>query len=142
MENVKGILTKEGGKIKEMILQEIRFIIDLEELHQLIDFVSKLKKSNIESPFILDCYLHRLNFEKAIYKELGSIRENYIQSIENKFHVLAPKIADYKTSKTDIYFSTIRYGFNLLKRAFYLQKVEHTKKRLYHSLTFCWSKEL
>ena len=31
MENVKGILTKEGGKIREMILQEIRSIIDLKE---------------------------------------------------------------------------------------------------------------
>ena len=35
MENVKGILTKEEGKIKEMILQEIRSIIDLKEFHQL-----------------------------------------------------------------------------------------------------------
>ncbi len=46
MENVKGILTKEGGKIKEMILREIRSIIDLKEFHQLIHFVSNLKKNN------------------------------------------------------------------------------------------------
>jgi DNA (cytosine-5)-methyltransferase 1 len=38
MENVKGILTKEGGKIKEMILQEIKSIVDLKEFHQLIYF--------------------------------------------------------------------------------------------------------
>ena len=117
MENVKGILTKEGGKIKEMILQEIRSIIDLKEFHQLIHFVTNLKKSRSENQFILDCYLQRLNFEKAIDKELDNIRESYIQNIENKFRVLAPKIADYKTSKTDINFSTIRHGFNMLKRA-------------------------
>ncbi len=118
MENVKGILTKEGGKIKEMILQEIRSIIDLKEFHQLIHFVVDLKKrSNSQSQFILDCYLHRLNFEKATDKELDTIRESYIQNIENKFRVLAPKIADYKTSKTDMNFATIRHGFNLLKRA-------------------------
>ncbi|OWP76321.1 DNA cytosine methyltransferase [Flavobacterium oreochromis] len=117
MENVKGILTKESGKIKEMILQEIRSIIDLKEFHQLIHFVASLKKSTSENQFIIDCYLQRLNFEKAVDKELDTIRENYIQNIENKFRVLAPKIANYKTSKTDINFATIRHGFNLLKRA-------------------------
>lgn len=117
MENVKGILTKEGGKVKEMILQEIRSIIDLKEFHQLIYFVANLKKSSSENQFILDCYLQRLNFEKAIDKDLDTVREGYIQCIENKFRVLAPKIADYKTSKTDMNFATIRHGFNLLKRA-------------------------
>ncbi|WP_243389015.1 DNA cytosine methyltransferase [Flavobacterium aurantiibacter] len=117
MENVKGILTKESGKIKEMILQEIRSIIDLKEFHQLIHFVANLKKVNTENQFLLDCYLQRLNFEKAVDKDLDTIRESYIQNIENKFRGLAPKIADYKTSKTDINFSTIRHGFNLLKRA-------------------------
>ena len=117
MENVKGILTKEGGKVREMILQEIRSIIDLKEFHQLIHFVANLKKSNLDKQFILDCYLQRLNFEKAIDKDLDTIRESYIQNIENKFRILAPKIADYKTSKTDMNFATIRHGFNLLKRA-------------------------
>ena len=117
MENVKGILTKEGGKIREMILQEIRSIIDLKEFHQLIHFVANLKKSSSENQFILDCYLQRLNFEKAVDKDLDTIRESYIQNIENKFRTLAPKIADYKTSKTDMNFATIRHGFNLLKRA-------------------------
>lgn len=117
MENVKGILTKESGKIKEMILQEIRSIIDLKEFHQLIHFVANLKKASSENQFILDCYLQRLNFEKAIDKDLDAIRESYIQNIENKFRLLAPKIADYKTSKTDVNYATIRHGFNLLKRA-------------------------
>jgi DNA (cytosine-5)-methyltransferase 1 len=40
MENVKGILTKESGRIKEMILQEIKSIIDLKEFHQLIHFLA------------------------------------------------------------------------------------------------------
>lgn len=117
MENVKGILTKDGGKIKEMILQEIRSIIDLREYHQLIYFVANLKKLCVDQQFILDCYLQRLNFEKVIDKELDALRETYIQHVENKFKALAPKIADYKTSKTDKNFSTIRHGFNLLKRA-------------------------
>ncbi|MCT3761624.1 DNA cytosine methyltransferase [Elizabethkingia anophelis] len=127
MENVKGILTKEGGKIKEMILREIRSIIDLKEFHQLIHFVSNLKKITPDKQFIIDCYSQRLNFEKSIDKELDALRESYIQSIENKFRVLAPKIANYKTSKTDVNFSTIRHGFNLLKRA---KELEYIRKKV------------
>jgi DNA (cytosine-5)-methyltransferase 1 len=117
MENVKGILTKEGGKIKEMILQEIKSIIDLKEFPQLIHFLAKLKKIEKEKSFTLDCYNLRLQFESASEKELEKLRESYIQVIENKFRLLTPKIADYKTSKTDVNINTIRHGFNLLKRS-------------------------
>jgi DNA (cytosine-5)-methyltransferase 1 len=117
MENVKGILTKEGGKIKEMILQEIKSIVDLKEFHQLIIFLAKLRKGEKEKIFILDCYILRMQFESANEKELEKLRESYIQIIENKFRILTPKIANYKTSKTDININTIRHGFNLLKRS-------------------------
>ena len=117
MENVKGILTKEGGKIKEMILQEIKSIVDLKEFHQIIYFLAKLKKAEKEKTFTLDCYNLRMQFESANEKELENLRENYVQIIENKFRVLTPKIANYKTSKTDININTIRHGFNLLKRS-------------------------
>ncbi len=116
MENVKGILTKEGGKIKEMILQEIRSIVDLQEFHQILHFVSNLKKIQKEQSFILECYSLRLQFEREIDKDLEKLKEKYISDIENKFRQLTPKIVDYKTSKTDPNISTIRHGFNLLKR--------------------------
>jgi DNA (cytosine-5)-methyltransferase 1 len=117
MENVKGILTKEGGRVREMILQEIRSIIDLKEFHQLIIFLTELRKKESTEPFILDCYIQRLKFEAATEKEIDESRENYIQNIENRFKALTPKIVDYKTSKTDKDISTIRHGFNLLKRS-------------------------
>ncbi len=117
MENVKGILTKEGGKIKEMILQEIKSIVDLKEFNQLLMFLARLRKNEKEKLFTLDCYNLRLQFESANEKELERLKESYIQNIENKFRILTPKIADYKTSKTDININTIRHGFNLLKRS-------------------------
>jgi DNA (cytosine-5)-methyltransferase 1 len=117
MENVKGILTKEGGKIREMILQEIKSIIDLKEFHQLVFFVEQLRRVEKDNSFILDCYNLRLQFETSTDKNLEKLRETYIQNIENKFRTLTPKIADYKTSKTNIDISTIRHGFNLLKRS-------------------------
>ena len=117
MENVKGILTKEGGKIKDMILQEIKSIVDLKEFNQLLMFLARLRKVEKDKIFTLDCYNLRLQFENASEKELENLKETYIQIIENKFRLLTPKIADYKTSKTDININTIRHGFNLLKRS-------------------------
>lgn len=133
MENVKGILTKEQGKIKEMILQEIRSIVDLKEFSQLIHFVAQLKKVETENSFILECYNLRLQFEKATDKELDSLKNNYINNLENKFRLLTPKIVDYKTSKTDKNISTIRHGFNLLKR---VKELEYIRKRVINEKSF------
>ena len=133
MENVKGILTKEQGKIKEMILQEIRSIVDLKEFGLLISFISQLKKIEIEQVFILDCYNLRLQFEKSTDKELENLKNTYIQNLENKFKLLTPKIVDYKTSKTDINISTIRHGFNLLKR---IKELEYIRKKVINEKSF------
>ena len=127
MENVKGILTKEDGKIREMILQEIKSIIDLKEFHQLIDFVAKLKKAEKIKPFILDCYNLRLLFESSTEKESEGKKALYIQYVEKKFTAIIPKIVDYKTSKIDPNINTIRHGFNLLKRG---TELSYIKKKV------------
>jgi DNA (cytosine-5)-methyltransferase 1 len=134
MENVKGILTKEEGKIREMILQEIRSIVDLKEFQLLIHFVAELRKQEKEKGFILDCYNLRLQFETANDKEIDPIKERYIQNVENKFRLLIPKIVDYKTSKTDPNISTIRHGFNLLKRE---QELAFIRKKIINEKAFC-----
>ncbi|KIC92090.1 DNA cytosine methyltransferase [Flavihumibacter sp. ZG627] len=134
MENVKGILTKEGGRIREMILQEIRSIIDLKEFHQLIHFVGQIRKHKKEQAFILDCYNLRLQFENSNEREIEDLKERYIQNVENKFRLLTPKIVNYKTSKTDSSISTIRHGFNLLKREHELLFI---KKKVINEKAFC-----
>ncbi|HVS92004.1 MAG TPA: DNA (cytosine-5-)-methyltransferase [Mucilaginibacter sp.] len=134
MENVKGILTKEGGKIKEMILQEIRSIVDLQEFHQLLDFVSNLKKVQKDESFILECYLLRLQFETVTDIECDKLRDKYISNIESRFKQISPKIFDYKKSKTDVNISTIRHGFNLLKRA---TELAYIRKKIINEKAFC-----
>jgi len=133
MENVKGILTKEEGRIKEMILQEIRSIVDLKEFHQLLYFIAQLKRVETERPFILECYNLRLQFEKATDKEFEQLKDSYIQNVENKFKALTPKIVDYKTSKTDKNISTIRHGFNLLKRS---KELAYIRKKVINEKSF------
>ncbi len=134
MENVKGILTKEEGRICEMILQEIRSIVDLKEFHQLIHFVAQLRKHVKEQGFILDCYNLRLQFETANENEIVGVKERYIQNVENKFRLLTPKIVDYKTSKTDSSISTIRHGFSLLKRE---HELAYIRKKVINEKAFC-----
>jgi len=133
MENVKGILTKEGGRIGEMILEEIKSIVDLKEFHQLLEFVSRLRKEEKEKPFVLECFILRLQFENSTEKQIENLKETYIQLVENKFRILTPKIVDYKTSKTDLNISTIRHGFNLLRRS---NELAYIRKKVINEKAF------
>ncbi|MBL0330090.1 MAG: DNA cytosine methyltransferase [Bacteroidetes bacterium] len=133
MENVKGILTKEEGRVREMILQEIRSIVDLKEFHQLINFIARLRQDEKKQQFILDCYNQRLKFESSEETKIDGLKEQYIQNIENKFRILTPKIVDYKTSKTDSSISTIRHGFNLLKRT---NELAYIRKKVINEKAF------
>ncbi|WP_422355126.1 DNA cytosine methyltransferase [Roseivirga pacifica] len=124
MENVKGILTKEKGLIKERILDEIRSIVDINELPALESFIKRLKATNPQGQFLLDSLVSRVDFERHSEKELDDAQANFIKKVESKFRSMTPKIADYKTSKTDIRVSTIRHGFNLLVRSKQLRKLQ------------------
>lgn len=123
MENVKGILTKEKGKIKDRILQDIRSIVDITETPKLTRFVKELKKSKSEDTFILECLIRRIELEQCKESEVADLKESYIKAVESRFRKLTPKIVDYKTSKTDNRVSTIRHGFNLLIRNKELEKL-------------------
>jgi DNA (cytosine-5)-methyltransferase 1 len=123
MENVKGILTKEGGKIREMILQEIRSIVDIKQIHLLNSFINRLKTQAKSEAFILDCFALRFQFESGEDLELKNLRNNYITLLENRFKTLTPLIFDYKTSKTDSRILTIRHGLSLLKRSDELNQI-------------------
>ena len=117
MENVKGILTKEGGKIKEQILDEIRSIVDIKEIPALITFVKSLKDSKPHHDFVLDRLIDRIRFEQLTDTDLATAKEEFISTVDNAFKTLSPKIVDYKTSKTDERVLTIRHGLNLLARS-------------------------
>ncbi len=116
MENVKGILTKEGGKIKELIINEIRSIIDIKEIPKLVQFIRTLKTDSESVNFILESIVNRIRFENKKKDELARAKQEYISLLENKFKSITPKITDYKTSKTDMRISTIRHGLNMLSR--------------------------
>lgn len=114
MENVKGILTKEKGRIKDLILQEMNSIVDINEVPRLVSFVRRVKKES--NSFLLDVIVKRIELEAITENDREASRESFVGFIDNRFKKLTPKIADYKTSKTDDNINTIRHGFNLLAR--------------------------
>ncbi|MFB9055276.1 DNA cytosine methyltransferase [Mariniflexile ostreae] len=132
MENVKGILTKEGGKIKELIIKEINSIVDTKEIPLLNSFIKKIRKES--NSFLFDCILKRVELEILLEKNKESGREDFIRFVENGFKKLTPKIADYKTSKTDENINTIRHGFNLLART---KEWDKLKRDIIREKDFC-----
>ncbi|KXX69664.1 DNA cytosine methyltransferase [Flammeovirga sp. SJP92] len=116
MENVKGILTKEKGKIKDLILREINSIIDIKEVPQLTAFLKSLRHKSSLDEFVIDSLIKRIEIERLPESKKSSGKEAFIKHIEAKFRNITPKIVDYRTSKTDERISTIRHGFNILLR--------------------------
>lgn len=115
MENVKGILTKEQGKIKDLIINEINSIVDTKELPLLNKFIKKIRTDH--RSFIFDCIIKKIELENLNEKEKESGREDFIKYTRSAFNKLIPKIANYKESKTDVNINTIRHGFDLLARS-------------------------
>ncbi|WP_159949029.1 DNA (cytosine-5-)-methyltransferase [Polaribacter septentrionalilitoris] len=132
MENVKGILTKEKGKIKELIIKEINSIVDIKEIPLLISFIKKIRKES--NSFLFDSIIKRVELEKLLEKNKKTGKADFITFVENRFRKLTPKIADYKTSKTDENINTIRHGFNLLART---KEWEKLKRDIIKEKDFC-----
>lgn len=132
MENVKGILTKENGKIKDLIIQEINSIVDIKEIPVLVSLIKKLKIEG--NSFLLDCIIKSIEIESLNENELEVGRDEFIRFVDNRFKQITPKIADYKTSKTDSSINTIRHGFNILART---KEWEKLKRSIIKEKDFC-----
>lgn len=132
MENVKGILTKENGKIKDLIIQEINSIFDIKEIPVLVSFIKKIKTEG--NSFLLDCIIKSIELESLKESELEVGRDEFIRFVDNRFKQITPKIADYKTSKTDSSINTIRHGFNILART---KEWEKLKRSIIKEKDFC-----
>ena len=113
MENVKGILTKDGGKIKERIIHEIRSIVDESKMPLVYDFLDKNLKKELSSELytILVQQLHFLSeedntrYETAIY-----------DTLEQQFQIITRNIP-YEISKSNVDVNTVRHGLIILKKS-------------------------
>lgn len=115
MENVAGILTKDHGKFKDAVMNEIRSIIDDKEVPQMIDYLNGLL-IRTKSDFVKSCYIAKINMELADDKKMEKYRDEYFSLIDKQYKELTKQI-EYQKSKSDVNVNTIRHGLNLLKRS-------------------------
>ena len=113
MENVSGILTKDKGKFKEAVMNEIRSIIDDREIPKLLGF---LKTTPMKSEFIRSCIIAKIKMELANDEDEDKCRSEFIQLLETQYKSLTKQIS-FQKSKSDRNVNTIRHGLNLLKRS-------------------------
>lgn len=112
MENVKGILTKDGGRVRERILREIRSIVDDMKMGQLLGFIDCTIKPLL-SPALYEALYLRLNMELAD-SEPSKLSERIFSNLDQQLRDLTKRLP-YLVSKSDACVSTIRHGLLLLQ---------------------------
>lgn len=112
MENVKGILTKDEGRIKERILREIRSIVDDAKMNQLYAFLDDVLKPQMPTSLYYALYI-RLCMETST-ENWDKQNEIFFENLEQQLKDVT-KHLPYSVSKSDESVNTIRHGLLLLK---------------------------
>lgn len=112
MENVKGILTKDEGKIKERILREIRSIVDGMKMNQMFAFLDSEFKQLIPASVYAVLYI-KLCMETDT-SDWERSNEMFFNNLDQQLKDLTRKLP-YNVSKSDENINTIRHGLLLLE---------------------------
>lgn len=112
MENVKGVLTKDGGRIKERIIREIRSIVDDKKVDQLFAFL-KGSLQPILSPAVYSSVCMRLSME-TVDTDWDKTWKMYFDDLGQQLKTLTKKLP-YSVSKSDTSVNTVRHGLILLQ---------------------------
>ena len=112
MENVKGILTKDEGRIKDRILREIRSIVDDAKMNQLYAFLDDVLKPQMPDSLYYALYI-RLCMEMST-DNWNKQNEIFFDNLEQQLKDVT-KHLPYSISKSDESVNTIRHGLLLLK---------------------------
>lgn len=112
MENVKGILTKDGGRIKERILREIRSIVDDMKINHLYVFMDDILRPKMPAPLYDALYL-RLCMETAD-GDWDKQNEIFFANLDQQLRDIT-KHLPYHISKSSESVNTVRHGLLLLK---------------------------
>ena len=112
MENVKGILTKDEGRIKERILREIRSIVDDAKMTLLYAFLEDVLKPKMPYSLYYALYI-RLCMETSV-GDWDKQNEIFFNNLDQQLKDVT-KHLPYSVSKSDESVNTIRHGLLLLK---------------------------
>lgn len=111
MENVKGILTKDDGRIKERILREIRSIVDDAKMSTLLAFLNDHLKVYINE-WLYDCLYTKMCMED-INADMDKLYDTYFNNLEQQLKNVT-KHLPYSVSKSNVSVNTVRHGILLL----------------------------
>lgn len=111
MENVKGILTKDEGRIKERILREIRSIVDDAKMGSLLAYLNDHLKASI-NVLLYDCLYTKMCMED-INADMDKLYEMYFANLDLQLKNVT-KHLPYSVSKSNVSVNTVRHGLLLL----------------------------
>ena len=111
MENVKGILTKDEGRIKERILREIRSIVDDAKMSTLLAFLNDHLKVYIDE-WLYDCLYTKMCMED-INADMDKLYDTYFNNLDQQLKNVT-KHLPYSVSKSNVSVNTVRHGILLL----------------------------
>jgi DNA (cytosine-5)-methyltransferase 1 len=111
MENVAGMKTKQGGKIKDRVLHEIRSIVDPERLVDVIGVAKLVASASHEDEPKVTALRERLEVVAGL-SDLAA----YSNGILARFKAATASQLDYRVSKADRDVATIRHGLMMLGR--------------------------
>ena len=123
MENVKGILTKDEGRVKERILREIRSIIDEQSIQLLFDYLEEVKELLPDSIYTA---LYAKFCIEAQNADFNKLNEQLYNSLDMQFREMTRNLP-YNVSKSDEAVNTIRHGLILLQQK---RQREEIKKQI------------
>lgn len=111
MENVKGILTKDEGRIKERILREIRSIVDDAKMGSLLAYLNDNLKVDVNG-LLYDCLYTKMCMED-INADMDKLYEMYFSNLDQQLKNVT-KHLPYSVSKSNVSVNTVRHGLLLL----------------------------
>ncbi len=112
MENVKGILTKDEGRIKERILREIRSIVDDMKMGELLTFLNDYLKPRMNAS-LFSCLSLKMSMETSI-ADMEKLYDAYFSNLDQQLKNVT-KHLPYSISKSSTSVNTIRHGLLLLR---------------------------
>lgn len=112
MENVKGILTKDEGRIKERILREIRSIVDDMKMGELLTFLNDYLKPRMNAS-LFSCLSLKISMETSI-ADMEKLYDAYFSNLDQQLKNVTKHLS-YSISKSSTSVNTIRHGLLLLR---------------------------
>ena len=121
MENVKGILTKDRGKFKTAVMNEIRSIIDEKEVDGMLAYFNGVL-SRTANDSVRQCFINKIRIEVVEDGKEEKFVDKYFQIVESVYKQLT-KTVSLKVSKSNQHITTIRHALSLLKLSSKRQKL-------------------